>query len=597
MIAASLNTIEFRLREANTGSFPRGLLVMFDAVTSWLYGGDLMAGLAFEAPLASIKAKAGEDPRYFEQLMRTYLLGNPHRTVVLLQPDPAARQQVEAAERARLDAAQKAMSAAELQEVMDTMQRLKEHLDRPDTPEALATIPTLTLADLDREIRRIPLEIATLGGVKVLTHNLFTNGIVYLDVGFDLHALPQRLLPYGELFGRLLLSMGTETLDYVKLSQWIGKETGGIGRATHTATTRGGEASTWLFLHGKSMLDKSASLLEILRDVLVTARLDNKERFRQIILEEKAGLEASLLPGGHGVVARRLRAKATPADWAAEKMGGVDYLLFLRDLVLRVDGDWPAVLADLEAVRRALIGRAGMLVNVTLDEEGYAVIQPQLAAFIASMPAGGANGLRAWTPDLPLASEGLTIPAQVNYVGKAVALYDRGYRLHGSAFVAVKFVDNTWMWDRVRVQGGAYGGMALFDSYSGVLTCLSYRDPNLLATLQAYDAAAGYLRQTPLTQTDVEKIIIGVIGQMDHYQLPDAKGFTSLLRHLNGDTDVLRQRLRDEVLATTFADLRAFADQLDQVTHHGTVVVLGSEQAIAAANETLAEKLGVLKVL
>ena len=596
MIAASLNTIEFRLREANTGSFPRGLVAMFEAVTMWLYGGDLLAGLAFEAPLASIKAKASQDSRYFERLMAEYLLANPHRTVVLLQPDPTARQQAEAVERARLDAARAAMSEAQVQEVMETMQRLKEHQDRPDTAEALATIPTLTLADLEREIRLIPLEVTTLNDAQVLTHDLFTNGIVYLDVGFNLQALPQRYLPYAELFGRLLLSMGTEKLDYVKLSQRIGKETGGIGRTTHTATRRNGQASTWLFLRGKSTLDKSQALLDILSDVLLTARLDNKERLRQIVLEEKAGLEAGLLPGGHGVVFRRLPAHYTPADWAAEKMGGVDYLLFLRELAQRIDADWPSVLADLEAVRQALIARKTMLVNVTLDQESYDAFQPKLAGFVASIPPGS-GVLASWTPEFATGPEGLTIPAQVNYVGKAATLYDRGYQLHGSAFVAIKFVDNTWMWDRVRVQGGAYGGFALFDNYSGALAYLSYRDPNLLGTLQTYDQAAGYLRQTPLTQGDVEKIIIGVVGQMDRYELPDAKGLTSMLRYLNGDTDALRQRLRNEVLGTTVSDLRAFAEQLEQVTQYGTVVVLGSEQAISAANESLAEKIPVLKLL
>ena len=390
--------------------------------------------------------------------------------------------------------------------------------------------------------------------------------------------------------------MGTDKLDYVKLSQRIGKETGGIGRTTHTATTRSGEASTWLFLRGKSTLDKSQALLDILSDVLLTARLDNKERLRQIVLEEKAGIEAGLLPGGHGVVFRRLRAHYTVADWAAEKMGGVDYLLFLRELAQRIDGDWPSVLADLEAVRQALIARKTMLANVTLDQESYEAFQPKLAEFIASIPTGS-GVLAAWTPEFATGPEGLTIPAQVNYVGKATTLYDRGYQLHGSAFVAIKFVDNTWMWDRVRVQGGAYGGMALFDNYSGVLAYLSYRDPNLLGTLQTYDETAGYLRQTPLTQGDVEKIIIGVVGQMDRYELPDAKGLTSMLRYLNGDTDALRQRLRNEVLGTTVSDLRAFAEQLEQVTQHGTVVVLGSEQAISAANELLAEKLPVLKLL
>ena len=163
--------------------------------------------------------------------------------------------------------------------------------------------------------------------------------------------------------------------------------------------------------------------------------------------------------------------------------------------------------------------------------------------------------------------------------------------------MTVKFLDNTWMWDRVRVQGGAYGGFLVFDNLSGVLTYVSYRDPNLLNTLQTYDATADYLRDVPLTQGDVDKIIIGVIGQLDSYQLPDAKGFTSLVRHLTGYDDDLRQRLRDEVLATTVDDLRAFADLLDEVARAGSVAVLGSAQAIAAANDSLDPKLAVTPVL
>lgn len=596
MIAASLNTMEFRLREANSGSFPRGLMYMFAALGGWLHGGDPMAELAYEAPLERLKQQAADDPRFFEGLIQRYLLDNPHRTVVLLQPDPSAREQAEAHERARLDAARAAMTEADVAQVQATMQRLQALQDTPDTPEALATIPTLALDDLDRQIRRIPTVEGELAGARLLTHDLFTNGILYLDLGFDLRSLPQRLLPYGELFGRLLLSMGTELEDFVRLSQRIGRETGGIYRTTHLATTRSGGTTTHLMLRGKATLEKSQALLDILRDVLLDARLDNLERLRQIVLEEKAGLEASLIPGGHGVVLRRLRARFTTAGWAAEQMGGIDYLFFLRELIQRLEQDWPAVLADLEAVRAALIHRSGLLCNVTVDQDGFDAFRPRLAEFIAGLPAGVAAKVD-WQPAPATQPEGLTLPAQVNYVGKGANLYRLGYQLHGSTLVAVKFLDNTWLWDRVRVQGGAYGGFCSFDSLSGVLAYLSYRDPNLLSTLQTYDGTASHLRTVDLTQDDVDKIIIGVIGQMDSYQLPDAKGFTALLRSLNGDTDDIRQRLRDEVLATTVAGVRAFADLLEQVAQQGAVVVLGSEQAIGAANQTLDAPLSLTKVL
>lgn len=595
-VAASLNTVEFRLREANTGAFPRGLMYAMSANQVWQYGGDPLDGLAFEDSLNSLKHRLADDGRYFESLIETYLLHNNHRTVVLLQPDPTAQERAEAAERARLDEARNAMSAADIEQVLATMERLKAAQDRPDSPQAVATIPTLTLADLDRQVRSIPVATSEIAGAPLLTHDIFTNGIVYLDLAFDLRCLPQRLLPYGELFGQLLLGMGTATEDFVALSQRIGRETGGIGPTLHTATTRAGLPSARLILRGKATLDKSQALLDILRDVLLTAKLDNQARFRQIVLEEKSGVEASLIPGGHRVVLGRLRARYSVADWVAEQSSGIDHLFFLRSLAQRVDSDWAGVLADLEAVRAALISRAGLLGNVTLDAASLPAFLPQLAGLVAALPAGAAD-LADWTPPPPAAAEGLTIPAQVNYVGKAANLYQLGYQLHGAAFVAVKLLDNTWLWDRVRVQGGAYGGFLVFDNLSGVLSYLSYRDPNLLNTLQTYDATAQYLRDLSLTQDDVDKIIIGVVGQLDSYQLPDAKGLTSLVRHLTGYDDALRQRLRDEVLATTVADVRAFADLLDQVARAGSVAVLGSPQAIAAANESLDPQLAVMQVL
>jgi Zn-dependent M16 (insulinase) family peptidase len=596
MVAASLNTVEFQLREANTGGFPRGLMYMLEALSPWQHGGDPIASLAFEAPLAGVKSGLAENPRYFEELIARHLLQNSHRSVVLLQPDSQARQRTEAAEQRRLQQARAAMDEEDLRVVQEDMQRLQELQDRPDSPEAVATIPSLSLADLDKANKLIPIEVSEAQGATVLFHDLFTNGILYLDVGFDLKALPQDYLPYAGLFGRLLLGMGTDAQDYVKLSQRIGRETGGIRASTLTRNTRSGDAATWFMLRGKATADNATKLLDILRDVLLTARLDNRERLRQIVLEDKAGLESGLVPSGHSFVYGRLSAGFTEADWVGEQIDGVDYLFFLRRLAQRIDQDWPGVLSDLETVRRYLVNRQGMLCNVTLDRATFQRCQSELGGFIASLPASSWQPA-AWRPKLTRPREGLAIPAQVNYVGQGANLYALGYQLQGSSLVAVNFLNNTWFWDKVRVQGGAYGGFCLFDNLSGVLGYLSYRDPNLLATLQVYDETAAYLRQADLGRDAVEKVIIGVIGRMDSYMLPDAKGYTSMVRHLTGDTDEFRQVLRDQVLATAAKNLRQFAEVLEQVREKSAVVVMGSEQAIATANESLSPRLTVTKLM
>jgi len=595
-VAASLNTVEFRLREQNTGRFPRGLALMLAALSTWLYDGDPIAALAFEQPLGAIKARTAAG-RYFESLLKEHLLDNPHRTTVSLLPDPEEGRRRAAAEQERLQRTRAAWSAAEWQRVIDDCAELKRRQDIPDSPEALATIPVLKLSDLDRRIKTIPSEALHFDGTPILHHDLFTNGIVYLDLGFDLHALPQDLLPYAGLFGRLLTRMGTEREDFVQLTQRIGRETGGIRATTLTSSvTDSDQAVAYLFVRGKATAPQSAALLDILRDILLTVRLDNRERFKQIVLEQKAGLEAGLIPGGSGVVNQRLRARFTTAAWAAEQMSGVSQLFFLRSLLETIERDWEAVLSNLEAVRRQLVNRSIGLANVTLDAAHWAAFRPQLESFLAALPAATITPA-AWQPQFVSRFEGLTIPAQVNYVGKGAPLYRLGYQLHGSAPVINNYLSAAWLWEKVRVQGGAYGGFSQFDRRSGVFTYLSYRDPNVLATLDNFDAAATFLRELELSEAELNKAIIGAIGELDAYQLPDAKGFTSLIRYLTGDTDESRQQFRDEVLSTTAKDFQSFGEVLAAVKEKGEVVVLGAQEAINRANAERGNWLEVTKVL
>ena len=388
MIKASLNTIEFRLRELNFGGYPRGLVLAIQAVMPWQQGGDPLSGIAFEAPLSHVKASYAAEPRFFERLIETALLNNPHRTRVLLQPDPTFAQQVEQAETERLARERSAMSEAGLQGVMESMQELERRQTAPDSPEALASIPSLSLADLDRQVKTIPISVESIHDAPVIYHDLFTNGITYVDVGFDLHALPQRLLPYAGLLGDLWLGMGTQSMDYVRMSQRIGQRTGGIGAAAVTTAVRNaGQAATWLFLRGKATVAETPALFDILHDITTGVRLDDRERFRQIVLASRSDLESGLLPSGHSYVSSRLRSHFGEADWVSEQMGGVSHLFFLRTLAERIDQDWPGVLADLQAVQDSLVNRGAMLCNITVDKAGYAAVSGSLAGFIASLPS------------------------------------------------------------------------------------------------------------------------------------------------------------------------------------------------------------------
>ncbi len=582
-IEAALNSIEFSLRENNTGSFPRGLSLMFRMMRTWLYEQDPLQPLKFEAPLTAVKETLATKPTYFQELIRTYILENTHRVTVFLEPDATLQKQWETDEKESLAAIKTKLSTAQLEEIIETTETLKERQSTPDDSQALAAIPRLTMADLDKKNKLIPMAISKEGGAEILYHDLFTNGIVYLEVGFNAHVLPADLLPYLKLFGGALVGIGTETEDFVTVQQRIGRKTGGIYPSTHMSAKReADEAALWLFLSGKATMAQVDEMLNIMRDLFLTVKLDNQERFKQMVLRAKAGLESGLIPSGHSVVNRRLSSYFSESGWLAEQMGGIEYLFFLRRLAQDVEEDWPAVLAKLERLHHLLVNRNGMLCNMTLDGANWALVEPKLRDFVTAFPVQDVN-LQNWDWKRPLLSEGLTMPVQVNYVAKGTNLYTLGYTRHGSIAPITNYLRTTYLWEKIRVQGGAYGGMVSFNSNTGVFTYLSYRDPNLLKTVENYDRVGPFLRQE-INKDELTKSIIGSISNMDGYQLPDAKGSSSMVRYLSNSTDEYRQQARDEILGTTPADFAQLADVLDEVVNNGLVTVLGSADAISSAN-------------
>jgi presequence protease len=595
-IEAAMNTAEFRLRENNTGSFPRGIAVMMRSLQSWLYDRDPLDPLAWSSPLEQIKTRLAHGERVFETLIRDRLLDNPHRTTVLFTPDPELAAREAADERARLDAARAAMSEDEVQAVIEQTRILKRLQETPDSPEGLATLPMLTLKDIPVRNTPIPIAVADLGGTQLVTHDLPTAGVLYFDVGLDLRRLPADLLPYAGLFSRALLETGTAKEDFVALSQRIGRLTGGIAASSMTSVIPGQTASAaWLFLRAKAMPEKAGEMFAILRDVLLTARLDNRERIEQLVNEERAAIEARLVPGGSFFAGQRLRSSLNEAEWAAEQMDGLAQLAFLRRLTADLKSGAADAAASLARIRDILVDRHSIVCNVTAGGAELTRVEPELGRFLDALPSASAPRPGWPRQELPR-FEGLTIPAKVNYVAKGESLPKLGYKPGGAAMVACNWLRGTWLWEKVRVQGGAYGSFTALDRRSGVLTFLSYRDPNLLETIATYDGAASFLRKAAGNATELERSVIGTIGQIDTYRLPDAKGFVSLQRHLLKDTEEALQTLRDEVLTTGPAEIRAFAGALDAVAAHGRTVVLGSEEAILAANEKLEDRFTVTKI-
>ena len=584
-IEAAINSVEFSLRENNTGSYPRGLSLMFQALSTWIYDdedreGDPLALLPFEQPLNNIKGWVKGGEKIFEELLARLFLHNPHRTTVLLEPDRKLSAEITRKEARRLEKVKQAMSEGEIETVIADAKELARLQGEPDSPEGLATIPRLSVADLDRENRTIPTEERTLAGVPLLFHDLPTNGIAYVDLAFDLSVLPDELLPHVGVFGRALTEAGTAKRGYVDLSQWIARTSGGIWAQPLALPVLGKpDAAGRLLVRAKTTGTRLAETGDILAEILTSAKLDDKERIGRIVSEARARAEQRLVPSGHQVVATRLRARCHAAHAMEEAMSGLANLNFLRVLEKRVEEDFRSVAKELEMVRSLLLSRTGLLVNATMDQSLFADAEPVLEGLAETLPEIDATPMTRNFPGLP-DREGLAIPAQVNYVGKGVSLAAHGYALTGAALCVNKLIRTGYLWEKVRVQGGAYGAFCLMDQLSGSMAFVSYRDPNVAATVQAFDGCADYLEQLDLSEDELEKAVIGAIGEMDRYQLPDAKGYTAMLRHLTGQDEAHLQTVRDQVLSATADDFRAFAEAVRINAQHGAVCVLGDSLAM-----------------
>jgi len=593
MVEAAINSVEFTLRENNTGRFPVGLSIMLRALTTWLHEGDPLVPLRFEESLQGIKA-AAQGKGYFENLIRTWLIDNPHRITVVLTPDMELAHKQEEEEAARLEVVFAGMSKAEREQACRTAEALHVWQATPDSGDALASIPRLAVADLPLENMRIPSERFESQGppqrprLPALFHPLSTSGIVYAEAAFELDAVPESLLPLLPLFGRALLEMGTKRRDFVDLNMAIARKTGGMDVdtlfLTHASTKK---PVARMILSGKAGPDKVDDLFALMSEVLAECVFDDQERFLRMVLEEKARQEYSLVPSGHTVVAARLRASLSGAGMLTEYSGGVSCLGYLRQLAERTESDWSAVLRDLELLRRCIIHRAGLAFNLTATEEQRARLEKLCQSLAESLPAQGADGVPAWfgkTADLPV-EEALLLPAQVNYVGKGVNLFDSGYVWNGSASVILKYLRTGYLWEKVRVQGGAYGCMCGLDRMSGAFFMVSYRDPNILRTLETYDGAGAHLARRTVPQEELSAAIVGAIGELDTYLLPDAKGAAAFTRFLSGDAEELRQQLREEILGTTSAHFKAFGEALTAFTKQGRICALGGSALERVAQE------------
>jgi hypothetical protein len=666
-IRASLNSIEFDLREFNTGGNPKGLSLMLSFLSNWIYDRDPFEAVRFEDDLAEMKADLKAGKPIFQEMTRKYLLENGHRVTVVMVPDINLAAELLEQERLELQKVKDSMTNSELNEIVKATAELKAAQEAEDSPEAKATIPRLQISDLDPAPREIPLVLQKHSEpfhYDLLIHPMSTSSILYVDIGLDFKSLPLKYASLLPLFSRMLTEAGTTTRDQVALSHYIGAETGGVGVSWNTGLRSSPgkvkedqtDVTLYLMLRGKCTSDKVDILFDIFSDILLNAKLDNKKRAIEMLLEVKARRINAVVGSGHSFGMSRLAAKHSFLGYLGEHTSGLTYLRSIDDLLEEMENDWSSVQQRLEYIRSSLLSfstvksnnkerdstlPAPFIINLTGDEELLEKSKESVNKFLSTLKTvtpidinsnnarSDKNMVEEWSDimklqkdvavregnDRTFAGEGISVPSQVNYVVKGGSLFQSGEVVKGGHAVVARYLGTGYLWDTVRVMGGAYGCFGRFSPLSGRFVFASYRDPNVVETLEVYDKAGDSLLQAvshkkksllvagedeevsdshhyvipPLSEEDITQSVIGFIGDLDSPLSNDQKGYVSMCNYIAGETENERTQWRREVLETSVNDFKLFAEKLKALesSDDNQAVVIGSLAALEKANEVL----------
>lgn len=583
-VTAALNSTEFRLREANYGSFPATLHDALLVVGSWTYDQPLLAYLQYEAPLAALRQDIAAGP-FFESMIRTKLLENPHHSTVVLRPETELAEEQRASQQAKLMALQAKLEPTTIAEIQANVDQLAACQGKVDAPEALATIPVLPRTAIRRQADQIPFTMISEDDLKLSFSERPTRGITYLKARFSADAVPAHLFPYLGIFGKLCLETGTQSLDYAALMTEICIHTGGIGASSAT-TSRLKDPDALLpalTFTGKALTSSVPRLIQLLRTIWSEARLDDIKRLTEIVGAVTTNLRTAVVTSGHQYASCRLSAHHSTAGSQTEVLRGLEQFVFLRTLSERLATDPLGVASELQELRQILLRTSALHLHVTGEASDLQAVQAHLGEIRSALP-NDVLLVQHW--ERPFASnEAWVIPADVQYVAQGLNLYDHGLPQHGAFSVLSHLIDQNYLWNEVRVKGNAYGCFSQFDLISGQFTCVSYRDPHLAETLRVYAALPEFIRKLDLTDSEYDRDLIGTMGSIDAPRTADQDGSLAFRRYLTGIDQQLIQRRRDEILGSTPSSLRQFADALAAFAEHGTRCVFGGQAAIAANAE------------
>ncbi len=580
-LEAGLNYHEFRYREADFGNYPKGLMYGLQMMDSWLYDE--------EKPFIHVEAlktfeflKSQVGTGYYEELIRKYILDNTHGAVVVVKPEKGRTARLDAELDEKLQNYKSGLTADEVEALVKATEDLEAYQSEPEKEEDLERIPVLERKDISREIEPIVNEELRLGDIPVIFHEIETNGIGYLDVMFDISGVKEELLPYVGILQSALGIIDTENYDYGELFNEINMHTGGIGTAldlyTDVTNIREKAFKATFEIKGKALYGKLPVVFSMMSEILTASKLTDTKRLREILAMVKSRLLMRFQSSGHTTAALRAMSYASPAAKLKDMTSGIGFYRAVARIEENFDEEKDRLTEVLQSLAKRLFRAENMMISYTASREGLEGIETRIEELKKSLYRDVPRE-EACIIHCEKKNEGFKTASKVQYVARTGNFIDHGASYTGALQILKVILSYDYLWQNIRVKGGAYGCMSNFNRI-GEGYFVSYRDPNLKRTVEVYEGVVDYLKDFTVSERDMTKYIIGTMSNIDQPMTPAAKGERSKNLYMNKvSADMIREE-RNQILDASQDDIRALSRVAEAVLKADQFCVIGSEEKI-----------------
>ena len=587
-VEAGINYFEFRYREADFSSYPKGLMYSLDILGDWLYEkGNPFAQVQQLTVFENLKKAVNEG--YFEELIRKYLLENPHGCIMTLIPKKGLAAQREKELEEKLEAYRSSLSEEQLDAMVEKTKALEAYQEAGEDPKALECIPMLKRSDIKKEAAKIVNEELTVDNSLFLYHDVCTNGIGYVDLMFKTDSIAPEQIPYLGLLKSVLGYVDTEHYTYGELFNEINANTGGIncGVEVFDRADSTEEFQAMFSVRGKALYTKMDFLFKMIGEILNSSKLEDTKRLYEIIAEIKSRGQASLIGSGHQTAVLRGASYGSPMARFQDEMAGVGYYKFIEDLEKNFQDKKAEIVAGLENAMAEIIRRDSFMVSYTGERESVEQLKALSGSLKKSLKESSCQ-----VPEVAITcekkNEGFKTSGQVQYVARTGNFVKKGFTYTGALEILKVALSYDYLWINLRVKGGAYGCMSGFKR-SGESFFVSYRDPHLRRTLEVYEGVPEYVRTFAADEREMTKYIIGTISGKDVPRTPQTQGALGRMAYFRGLTVEMLQKERDQILDATVEDIHALAPLIEAILADDQICVVGSESAVEKAKDVFME--------